>query len=78
MKDRTSHSYRADTPGSNPDMYQIGGQLREAFKQERCSPYIAKQMQTAAQGDDGHIPTKAQFKTKRRAPTRARSRAPSR
>lgn len=35
MQDRTSYSYRADTPGSNPDMYQVGGMARDAFKRMR-------------------------------------------
>lgn len=46
MTDRSSYSYRANTPSSNPDMYQKGGQLKQAFKEERCSPYIAKHSKT--------------------------------
>ncbi|MEM9668630.1 MAG: hypothetical protein AAF950_06860 [Pseudomonadota bacterium] len=35
MQDRTSYSYRGDTPGGNPDMYQVGGMARDAFKRSR-------------------------------------------
>lgn len=64
MNDRTSYSYRADTPGSNPDMYQIGGKAREAFKRERMSPYIARQNQSRDDGSGQNITEMQQAKTK--------------
>lgn len=64
MTDRTSYSYRADMPGSNPDMYQIGGKAREAFKQERMSPYIARQSQSRDDGSAQNIAEMKQAKTK--------------
>ena len=62
MQDRTSHSYRADTPGSNPDMYSQGGKAREAFREARCSPYVRQESQKQSQGT-----TKEQFKARRQA-----------
>ena len=50
MKDRTSYSYRGDTPGPNPDMYQKGGQAREAFREARMSPYIRNEVERQSQG----------------------------
>lgn len=70
MQDRTSHSYRADTPGSNPDMYQKGGQAREAFRKARMSPYIRQETQkaqsTTKDGRSAEL-NKAAFKAKRKA-----------
>ena len=66
MKDRTSYSYRGDTPGPKPDMYSQGGKAREAFKQARCSPYIRQEAQQQNQGSSA--PSKEQFKAKRSAP----------
>lgn len=48
MTDRTSYTYRAETPGPNPDMYSQGGAAREAFRQARMSPYIRKHTQEQA------------------------------
>ena len=53
MNDRTSHSYRADLPGSRPDMHKVGGMSREEFKRVRCSPYIREHAQVREDSRSG-------------------------
>lgn len=75
MQDRTSHSYRADLPGGNPDMYAKGGKAREAFREARTSPYIREHATNPARGksdgsqDDG----RKAFRAKRSKPLPAHS-----
>jgi len=55
MNDRASYSYRADLPGSRPDMHKVGGMSREEFKRVRCSPYIREhaQVREDSRSDEG-------------------------
>jgi hypothetical protein len=71
MTDRTSHSYRGDTPGSNPDMYSQGGKAREAFREARMSPYIRQETQKQAASKDAFLKQRKSLQPK---PKRPRSR----
>ena len=75
MQDRTSYSYRADLPGSRPDMQTKGGMARDAFKRVRMSPYIREQTQDRSQ-DGGD--TRERFKTEHRKPAPSPKPKPSR
>lgn len=69
MTDRTSYTYRAETPGQNPDMYSQGGAAREAFRQARMSPYIRKHSQEQTHMDgDPKIAFKAVRQSKQTSP----------
>ncbi len=82
MQDRPSYSYRAkDLPGSNPDMYSLGGKTREAFREARASPYIREHAagQSVGSTGSGEGDNRKVFKTKRQqqAPALTPTRGPS-
>lgn len=61
MKDRTSHSYRADMPGPSPEMYQIGGTARRDFMQARSNAQANTQSRTQSTRSGEHQMGKADF-----------------
>ena len=63
MSDRTSFTYRADMPGSNPDMNQIGGTARDAFMRARDANALEQDTQSRSE----EAPTKAEFFEQRRS-----------
>lgn len=70
MKDKTSYSYRADTPGYDPALYSIGGKAVKDFDAQHLD--AAQKMREMRESQSSGGPNKDAFKAKRKSQSRPR------